>query len=74
MFTGCPTILRADKGTENVQAGTAQIALRLNHDDVMAGSKSFMLGASVHNVVGCYLIIATQQYICYRELKVGGLS
>ncbi len=46
--------MRADKGTENVCAGTAQIALRLNHTDSMAGAKSFMLGASVHNVVGIY--------------------
>lgn len=51
MNAGCPTILRADKGTENVHAGTAQMALRLYHDDSMAASKSFMVGASVHNVV-----------------------
>ena len=48
---GCPTILRADKGTENVLAGSAQIALRLNHADQLAGAKSFLTGASVHNVV-----------------------
>lgn len=38
-------------GTENVLTGSAQIALRLNHTDAMAGAKSFMTGASVHNVV-----------------------
>lgn len=55
MNVGCPTILRADDGTENVLAGSAQIALRLSHTDQMAGSKSFMTGSSVHNVViFCY--------------------
>lgn len=48
---GCPVILRADEGTENVCAGTAQIALRLSHESSMAATKSFMTGASVHNVV-----------------------
>lgn len=51
MYIGCPIILRADDGTENVLAGSAQIAFRLSHTDQMAGSKSFMTGSSVHNVV-----------------------
>ncbi len=48
---GCPKVLRVDKGTENVYASTAQIALRLHHEDAMSGSKSVIAGASVHNVV-----------------------
>ena len=48
---GCPKILRVDKGTENVHAATAQIALRMNHEDIMAGQKSLIAGTSVHNVV-----------------------
>ena len=49
---GCPKILRVDKGTENVHAGTAQIAFRLDHCDSMAGCKSLITGSSIHNVVG----------------------
>ena len=45
-----------DKGTENVHAGTAQIAFRLGHDDSLAGCKSLIAGSSVHNVV-CIIII-----------------
>lgn len=51
---GCPKILRVDKGTENVHAATAQIALRMNHPDSMAGQKSLITGASVHNVVSLF--------------------
>lgn len=49
-FEGCPKILRVDKGTENVHAATAQIALRSDHDDTFAGHRSLIAGASVHNV------------------------
>lgn len=69
IYIGCPAILRADKGTENVCAGTAQIALRLNHSDSMAGAKSFMLGASVHNVVGFgygYLASYNTNFLVYN--------
>lgn len=45
-------------GTENVLTGSAQIALRLNHPDAMAGAKSFMTGASVHNVVCSKVVLA----------------
>ena len=51
VYTGCPRIVRADFGTENTQIGTAQIAFRIDHTDDLAGSKSFMQGASVRNVV-----------------------
>jgi hypothetical protein len=51
VLEGCPKILRVDKGTENVHAATAQIALRMNHMDSLAGQKSLIAGSSVHNVV-----------------------
>ena len=51
MYTGCLRIVRADFGTENTQIGTAQIAFRIDHTDDLTGSKSFMQGASVRNVV-----------------------
>lgn len=54
-FEGCPKILRVDKGTENVHAATAQIALRMNHTDSLAGQKSLIVGASVHNVVSVHM-------------------
>ena len=47
-------MLRVDKGTENVSVGTAHIAFRLNHGDTLAGHKSFITGASVHNVVSSH--------------------
>jgi len=33
MFSGCPTLLRSDYGTENVSLAKAQIAMRMSHDD-----------------------------------------
>ena len=57
-YSGCPKILRADDGTENVCAGTAQIALRLQHEDGMAGATSFLTGASVHNVVCDFMAVS----------------
>ena len=44
-----PTVIRSDKGTENVLVECLQIALRMDHQDNLSGEKSFMRGKSVHN-------------------------
>lgn len=44
-----PTILRTDKGTEANIMGDLQIALRLNHEDDLAGLNSHIKGKSTHN-------------------------
>jgi len=56
MFSGCPTLLCSDYGTENVSLAKARIAMRMSHDDSLAGKKSFMYGPSSANVVSfsCY--------------------
>lgn len=46
---GVPTIVRTDRGTENVQVAALQIALRYNHDDEFSGYKSYILGKSTRN-------------------------
>lgn len=44
-----PTIVRSDKGTENVLIESLQICLRREHDDKFAGEISYIKGRSVHN-------------------------
>ena len=51
MLIGCPTIVRVDKGTENVGLATVHIGLRMNHEDEFAGEKCFIYGPSKHNIV-----------------------
>ncbi|OXU25165.1 hypothetical protein TSAR_012821 [Trichomalopsis sarcophagae] len=44
-----PTIVRSDKGTENVLIESLQICLRREHDDKFDGEMSYIKGKSVHN-------------------------
>lgn len=44
-----PTIIRSDKGTENVQVEAIHTALRFHHQDNFAGYNSFIVGKSTHN-------------------------
>ena len=46
---GCPRILRADRGTENVTMGHMQQWLRRNGQDRFAGNKSMLYGRSTAN-------------------------
>ena len=39
-----PSIIRMDKGTENVHVAAVQYALRSGHDDTFSGEKSFRYG------------------------------
>ena len=55
IYTGCPRILRADHGTENVIVAQLQIAFRMEHNDRLAGAKSFIYGPSTANIVCTYL-------------------
>ena len=50
-FTGCPSVVRADYGTENTCIAKAHIAFRMYHSDSLAGSKSFLYGSSTANIV-----------------------
>ena len=50
-FTGCPSVIRADYGTENTGVAKAHIAFRMHHSDSLAGSKSFLYGSSTANIV-----------------------
>ena len=46
---GCPTILRTDRGTENVIMSSAQCFLRRNGTDSLAGLKAHRYGSSHSN-------------------------
>ena len=48
---GSPTIVRADRGTENVNISFIQPTLRHYHFDSFAREKSFMYGRSTANRV-----------------------
>ncbi len=49
--SGSPTIVRADRGTENTNIAIIQPVLRHYHIDSFAGEKSFMYGRSTSNQV-----------------------
>ena len=68
IYTGCPRILRADHGTENVIVAQLQIAFRMEHNDRLAGAKSFIYGPSTANIVCTYI------YICYRVYVTNTLA
>lgn len=44
-----PTVVRADRGSENIVIGGIQAFLRENHDDNLSGERSFRYGSSVTN-------------------------
>ena len=48
---GCPSVIRMDKGTENILVASVQYALRSSHDDTFAGDKSFRYGSCPANIV-----------------------
>ena len=50
-LVGCPTIVRADRGTENCNVAFLQPFLRENSSDSFKGEKSFMYGKSTSNQV-----------------------
>ena len=45
---GCPRVIRADKGTENVRVAAVQYALRREHDR-LAAEKNIRYGSSPAN-------------------------
>ena len=69
---GCPAILRCDYGTENTSLATVQIGFRLQHNDSLAGPKSFLYGPSKSNIVSCgrgiikgILVLCNGVYTCF---------
>lgn len=50
-FLVTPRVIRSDDGTENVNIAAAQTFLRSDHNDDLAGIKSFMYGKSSANQV-----------------------
>ena len=44
-----PTVIRSDKGSENVLIESLQIGLRTNHEHKFSGEKSYIKGRSVRN-------------------------
>ena len=57
LFTGCPSIVRSDHGTENTTLAACHMALRHEHDDEFSGEKSFRFGPSTTNTVELYKIM-----------------
>lgn len=58
---GVPRLVRADQGTENTLVEDVQVALRWQHEDDMAGTKSFLYGKSTSNQV-CHCLF------CYSSI------
>lgn len=70
---GCPSIVRADFGTENTTLAATHMALRHEHSDDFSGTRSFRFGSSTTNTVGVALLhIYCNIYINCRGLRVGG--
>ncbi|KAM4807669.1 uncharacterized protein WCC33_011751 [Rhinophrynus dorsalis] len=46
---GCPHLVRADRGKENVSVAVIQKSFRYRHNDSLSGPNSFRYGKSVHN-------------------------
>ena len=57
---GCPSVIRADKGTENVRVAAVQYALRREHDDRLAAERSIRYGGSPANTVAIMLCCAAK--------------
>jgi len=55
-FLGCPSIVRADCGTENTTLAATHMGLRHKHQDEFSGNKSFRFGSSTTNTVGFLFI------------------
>ena len=51
LFSGCPGIVRTDRGTENSTVAFLQPFLRRNGRDRLAGERSFQYGKSASNQV-----------------------
>ena len=75
-FPFCPTVLWCDYGTENVNTATIQVALRILHDDAMAGEKSIMCGPSTSNIASDILYTGkcTWHWTIFRESNPGGYN
>ena len=46
---GCPSMVRGDRGTENITLGRIQRQLRQRHQDALSGDGSYMEGSSTSN-------------------------
>ena len=63
MYEGCPTILRADKGTENASLAKSHIiAFRLNHGDDLSGDKSLYMDPQQQTLLVKFLTILSTNY------------
>ena len=51
IHVGVPTILRVDRGTENVLMTSVQMAIRSPHTDSFSGKNSIRMGKSTSNTV-----------------------
>lgn len=51
LYSGVPTLLRSDCGTENSVLAACHMLLRHNHGDQFSGQNSFRYGSSTTNTV-----------------------
>ena len=69
--------MRFDRGVENSLIAEAQVALRMNHSDNLAGAGSVRYGSSPTNSVykyACMITIIIILLLNVRELNPGGQS
>ena len=57
MVAGAPTIVRADRGTENSVIAFIQPAFHSQQNDSFVGERSFCYGKSTSNQVGTHHVI-----------------
>lgn len=76
LLPGCPSVVRADRGTENANVARMQRFFRRNGDDCFFGEKSFMYGRSTANqVFGLNWNVSkaiSSTFVPRRELRRGG--
>ena len=59
VLTGCPQIVRSDRGTENCVLAACHMALRHSHNDTFAGDRAYRYGKSTSNTVGIFVVELT---------------
>ena len=51
IYSGCPSVVRSDHGTENTILAATHMSLRHGHVDDFKGERSYRFGSSTTNTV-----------------------
>ena len=82
--TGCPSVIRMDRGTENTKVAALQYAMREADTDDYSGTRSIRFGTSPANIVmKPWLCVSVVMYLiipselkgfgqCFVNTRLGG--